>query len=594
MAAQPVVRALLGLVLGVAAGGAALADQIIVSPGTLNGDSRINAVYRFAAPAVGEGTLDIEWTDVYGRVVEQRNIPFELSGSQEVAFPLDLTRAIAMRNELRVHLFFDGVEEGGARKVRETDERVIFTVRPRDNRWWDYHIIMWQSQTPEQYAALQQIGVDAGQVLPASRGEPDRLAMGQIEPLLRTDLRWYVENIATDFYSAYHRWFLDRPVNWRFLAVKKLYEENPLDTAALSRDPSLSDPKWLAAVSDRLIRTVRANAPYRPLFYDLGDEPGIGDLSIFWDFDFSQSSLKGMREWLKQQYRSLSALNREWGSHFADWESITPTSTREAIALTDDNFSAWADFKEWMDVAFARALRLGTDAVHSADDSAYAAIEGAQIPGWGGYDYTRLAHVVDVMELYDGGGNLEVVRSLNPKMIVLTTSSASGSAEGHYVWRELLRGSGGVILWDPRSEFAREDGTLGKRGRAAAPYFRALREGLGALLINSDRVYDPVAILYSPASIRTQWMLDWKPKGQTWAARDVEVSYEDKSSVRSSMLRYAHLLERAGIHPRFLSADQIEAGALGRDHYRISILPHAISLGSQEADAIRRFVELGG
>ena len=34
---------------------------------------------------------------------------------------------------------------------------------------------------------------------------------------------------------------------------------------------------------------------------------------------------------------------------------------------TDGNYSAWADFKEWMDVEFARAIERGTLAIHAAD-----------------------------------------------------------------------------------------------------------------------------------------------------------------------------------------------------------------------------------
>ena len=56
----------------------------------------------------------------------------------------------------------------------------------------------------------------------------------------------------------------------------------------------------------------------------------------------------------------------------------------------DENFSGWSDFKAFMDQSFADALRAGTDAVHAADPTALAAIEGGQIPGWGGYDYSRL------------------------------------------------------------------------------------------------------------------------------------------------------------------------------------------------------------
>jgi hypothetical protein len=156
-----------------------------------------------------------------------------------------------------------------------------------------------------------------------------------------------------------------------------------------------------------------------------------------------------MRDWLQQHYPSLEALNAQWGTHFADWQSVTPDTTDGALKRSDDNFSAWSDFKEWMDEAFARAIRAGTDAVHAADPNARAAIEGGQIPGWGGYDYSRLAHTVDVMELYDTNDNVEIVRSLNPQVIMLRTADVSGWQRlTPDIWRSLFRGMRGLILWD--------------------------------------------------------------------------------------------------------------------------------------------------
>jgi hypothetical protein len=80
-----------------------------------------------------------------------------------------------------------------------------------------------------------------------------------------------------------------------------------------------------------LIRSVRALHPYRPLYYSLGDETGIGDLSAFWDFDFSDFSLAAMREWLKSEYHSLAALNRQWGTAFQGWDEVVPMTTAEAM-----------------------------------------------------------------------------------------------------------------------------------------------------------------------------------------------------------------------------------------------------------------------
>ena len=126
-----------------------------------------------------------------------------------------------------------------------------------------------------------------------------------------------------------------------------------------------------------------------------------------------------------------------------------------------------------MDIAFARALKSGSDAVHAADPGAVSAIEGAQIPGWGGYDYSRLATSVDAMELYAYGRHPDRAL-LQPGTHTADDSFSSGPAEAHRVWRELLRGTRGLVLWDDKQEFVGEDGSLGDRGRAAAPYFGEL------------------------------------------------------------------------------------------------------------------------
>jgi hypothetical protein len=466
--------------------------------------------------------------------------------------------------------------------------------RAAGDPWSDYNVIMWQPHRAEQCAALKDIGITAGAVIPADRDNPAASLHEQISPFLACGLRWYVENIATDFYAAYHRWSPDHPVNWRFVEAKRAYQENPHNPAAVRREPSLSDPRWLATIRARLAKTVRTYRANRPLYYNLADEPGIADVSAFWDFDFSSDSLTDMRHWLRQQYGSLARLNRQWDSHFADWNAVTPMTTAAAMQRRDENYSAWSDFKAWMDVAFARALATGTRAVHAADPTARAAFEGGQIPGWGGYDYSRLAKAVDVMELYDGGGNIEILRSLNPGAIVLTTSFAKGPREIHEIWRELLRGSRGVILWDPQQEVVTADGTVGDRGRDLATTLRDIRSGLGSLFIHSQRETAPVAILYSPASMRVQWMLAWRSKGDAWSARDASSVYEDESAVRSSMTRFFGLLRHIAIEPRVLAPESIEKGELQRDKFRVVILPRVLALSRAAARQIRRFVAAGG
>lgn len=569
------------IILGTAAG-----DELVL-PKSLRATGVVEAVYRFDRPTTGRGFLDIAWTDVEGRVVERRRIPLDLTDAATIAFPLDLRRAVSVKNRLTATLSI----AAPARFQKQAD--TAFIVSPSGKPWSDYQIIMWQEQTPAGYAALKRLGITAGVVMSDRKERPGAKTMKQVEVMLDNDLRWYLENTATDFYSAYHRWFPDRPVNWRFVETQRRYWTDPADIRSFMREPSLSDAQWLEKIRNRLTDYVLKLRHYRPLYYDLADEPGIADLAAFWDFDLSPPSLAAMREWLKGQYGSLARLNEEWDSNFASWKEVVPMLTAEAVKQRGQNFAAWGDFKEWMDVAFARAVAAGTAAVHRADPHALAAIEGAQIPGWGGYDYSRLANSIDVIEPYDYGDAVEIIRSFNPRAVILTTSYAGGAPEAHRVWRELLRGTRGLVLWDSGHEFVDKDGKLGERARQAAPYFAELRSGLGALLMNSERHLDPIGILYSPASWRIEWLLDRRNAGGAWSHRSAEAEYGN-DAIRTSTWNYLRAIEHMGLQPRFVSAEQVEQGELRRGAFRVLILPHTIALSSRAADEIRAFVRDGG
>ena len=273
-----------------------------------------------------------------------------------------------------------------------------------------------------------------------------------------------------------------------------------------------------------------------------------------------------MRAWLRGQYASLAALNAEWGSGFAHWEDVVPQGTDAAIARRDGNFASWNDFKAWMDVAFADALRAGTDAVHAADPTARAAIEGAQIPGWGGYDYTRLAGAVDVMEIYEAADNVGIVASLDPALVRLV-SSGGGPAEAHDIWHAALLGARGVVLWDPDGAVVAADGTPGPRGIALAPVFAALHGDAGARLLASRPDYAAIGILYSPESERVRWLLDRRQDATrglpNWTTRDAEAEWGD-TAPRAARRHAVAALERAGLTPRFLAPAMLEHRRPGR------------------------------
>jgi hypothetical protein len=270
-----------------------------------------------------------------------------------------------------------------------------------------FEVIMWQDQTPTEPAGLAKLGFTGTRVT-GSGGVIDPAKLAAVRA---GGLPWYVENIVTDFLSPYHRYVPGKPVTWLFDAAKARLRADPADTGVFMRQPGLSDPTWLGAMRARLDSIVRQQSRFHPLFHNLADEPGIGDSTAAWDADIAPESMAAMRLWLRTQYPDLGALNRQWATNFPDWDAVVPELTDAAMRRTDDNYSAWADFKAWMDVAFATAVRTGADAVHRADPTALVGLEGGQTPGWGGYDYGLLAPVVDVMEIYDHGNAVELARA---------------------------------------------------------------------------------------------------------------------------------------------------------------------------------------
>jgi hypothetical protein len=459
---------------------------------------------------------------------------------------------------------------------------------PAHASWDRFEIIHWQDRDAARFETLRRLGVTAAKLMADRDGTGIPLERQMPIPQ-QAGLRWYIENIATDFYASYHRYTPNKPVNWRFVAAQRQYRADPNDLTALFRVPSLLDPAWRDRIAARLIDTVHQQARYRPLYYSLGDETGIADLSAYWDFDLSPASVSGYRQWLRTQYKSLPALNAEWATTYQNWASIQPETTNASMRRAGDNFAAWNDFKAFMDSAFADALRFGTDAIHRADPTALSAIEGAQLPGWGGYDYTKLAHALDVIE---GGDETTraILRSINPAIIPLTTSFDATPDELHRLWRAVLGGVRGVILWDEDNSIVGPDAVLRPRGQAYAPFFAALHGEIGRRMIDARPEYDAVAVLYSPVSFRVQWMLDHRPAGDAWMQRSAETELED-NAWRRALNGFTAALARMGLHPRFVTEQQLSQAPPSE---RFLILPDTLALSDAAVKAVMRFASRGG
>ncbi|MGH9617933.1 MAG: hypothetical protein ACRD28_14430, partial [Acidobacteriaceae bacterium] len=131
------------------------------------------------------------------------------------------------------------------------------------------------------------------------------------------------------------------------------------------------------------------------------------------------------------------------------------------------------------------------------------------------------------------------------------------------------------------------------RGEAAAKDYNEIRDGEGALIINSHPVTSPIVIDYSQPSFRTDWMLERRPDGAAWMTRDAAYERSNNNFIRLR-LSWCNLIQDEGLQYRFVSYDQIPKGELLKDGYQVLILPDSTSLSQREANAIREFVSDGG
>ena len=144
--------------------------------------------------------------------------PCHSCAPQKISFQLDMRRAVAVENRLVARVRLDG---GGSPGPLQNEASASFAAAPRDDPWRDYQIIMWQDQTPAGYARLKQLGITGGMVMVPDYQRHGSYNADQLKALLDQDLGFYLENIATDFYSPYHRWYPNHPVNWKFLEVEQ-------------------------------------------------------------------------------------------------------------------------------------------------------------------------------------------------------------------------------------------------------------------------------------------------------------------------------------------------------------------------------------
>ncbi len=363
------------------------------------------------------------------------------------------------------------------------------------------------------------------------------------------------------------------------------------DTKYLIREPDLSSHAWLDKLRGIIINSMQKAMPYQPLAYYLADESSLTAYGDPYDFSWSKPTLQAFRQWLKGQYPSLDALNKEWETDYKTWGDVMPLTTTQAQGKGD--YAGWMDHRTFMEQVFARAMEVAAETVKAEDPGGLPSISGTQVPGpSNAVNWYLLDHIVGYLQPYSNGDQDDLHRSIHANQILtgFTGYESTGVELRHQLWHRLFHGQiGASLFWQYTALNA--DLTLTQQGRDLASLTDEFRnEGLALLLRGAKRENCGIAVHYSLLSVRSHWITD----GHIAAH---EVTNGDRTSANlkrfhGNRTQWLQALRDAGYQYDFLTTEQIDRGQLS--NFRVLILPDSISLSKGEVTAIRNFVARGG
>lgn len=346
------------------------------------------------------------------------------------------------------------------------------------------------------------------------------------------------------------------------------------DKKYLIRPKCLNDPASQKDALNFLDSCMEKIAPFgsREIF-QLGDEMSLTSYQSSWDVCFSPYCLKEFRTWLKKEYGSLDALNKEWETQFKSWDKVKPMTRVEII--TRNSPAPWTDHREFMDKTFSDFLLMHKERIREKYPNALVGPTGVlNTPAvyGGNWNFWNMSKL-DMLSSY-GVPRLPLSFDRNKRLIMEYRGYSSPEAKTIYsLWEGLFSGERGANHWCAPI-FVRPDLKLPKVRKYYSNLTWEMRGGLADLFYNSEKLTNDVAIHYSQPSLRANYL-----KSQ-------------KKNFYDNCLSYCEALEDLGIGYRFVSWKEIENGKL--DKFKALILPESSALSEKEISEIKKFVKNGG
>ena len=530
----------------------------------------VTATVTLKAASQLSGVLQARLFDNYGRLVDNKEFPVSLTGEKKVSVQFKSANVLSHLGKMDFVLMVDG---------KETDHKVkeLFFLQPR--KWDDYDVTMYHfgpNPVPGTWEAidkqLKQVHVTT---LAAYTIENSKHANYKVQAQTR------IKGVESPD---------DGPDLAYYNAMKKKYMETG-NKKLLVRKYGLNDSVFLRSVKEDLRGKVATWKKFSPSAYYIYEEPSVTQYDDALDLDFSNTTLQAMRNWLKEQYGTLQALNQQWGTSFTSWPAVVPDDMREAKKR--GNTSSWADHRSFMEKTWAGQFKYVQNALNEFDPGGLVQLSGTQASGaHNGYDYSQIDKYVGQMNPYDIGNQLEYHRNFNPAVKISGQGGYGALGKGvlfdFYKHAFVNETAGAYIFWQ-QSVF-NPDLQICASGVYLKDALYEMREkGIGKLISN----YQPdnenkIAIHYSYPSIHGAWIADGEVKMED------EPTSKTLEQFRSNLDGWVKVLHDAGVGFDFIAYSSIENNDLVAKGYKILVLPMSIALSDKEVKQIEAFVQQGG
>ena len=391
------------------------------------------------------------------------------------------------------------------------------------------------------------------------------------------------------------------------------------------------------ALVDKLVDSVTArfqsSRQHGALVYSLGDEVAVRGSCL------SPHCLRAYREYLRQAYGEIAALNACWGTALESFDQvelsevqklpapdapawfkeyyegrrtserfqygkrpIRPSEDRneEIPALQAGNFARWYDRQAYQCYNLVRFCKQFQAGFRKLDPQALTGFEGAgeaaiylhpQGPMHGG-DVDLIIREMNWWGPYPDVAN-EIIRSVARPGFLRGNWMGYTKDPNRLLRRywEMVTNNMNMVMWWKWDNVGNWHGLL-KPDLGLYPEIKALindtqvvRDGLGTLLRHCEIQDDRVAMLYAFAS--------------TYMAHlDGNPTYGDNSGKKSFFAKEQNAwnaqIHRAGLQAAYVTDRMLRLGEFYGPRYKALILPLALTIGQKEADVIRAFVHNGG